>query len=127
MPHLTFQYTANIDQDVNFKDIFSRFHDILANTGGIKIDNCKSRAIKLDNYYIGRGESNNAFIHLDVRFLAGRPVELKKEIGKQLLDFLKEIYAPSMSKYNLQITVEIRDIAGEFYFKFPGGSFTHNL
>jgi len=124
MPQLTFQYTANIDRDVNFKNIFSTLHEILANTGGIKIDNCKSRAIKLDNYYIGRGESNNAFIHLDVRFLAGRSVELKKEIGRQILDFLKDIYAPSMAKYNLQITVEIGDIAGEFYFKSPGGSFT---
>ena len=125
MPQLTLQYTANIHQDVHFKDIFSTFHQILADTGGIKIDNCKSRAIRLDNYYIGRGEPGNAFIHLDVRFLAGRPAALKKEIGKQMLDFLEDTYAPAMTRYNLQITVEIGDIHGEFYFKFPAGSFTN--
>jgi 5-carboxymethyl-2-hydroxymuconate isomerase len=124
MPHLTLQYTENVDQNINFEELFSTLHHILADVGGIKIDNCKSRAIKLEDYYIGQGEDDHVFIHLDLRFLEGRSLELKQEIGRQILSTLKEYYAPSMAKYNMQITVEIRDIQRETYFKIPEGSFT---
>ncbi|MCH8127058.1 5-carboxymethyl-2-hydroxymuconate Delta-isomerase [candidate division KSB1 bacterium] len=122
MPQLILQYTANIDQEISFQDLFVKLHNILADIGGIKIDNCKSRAFKLDNYYIGRGETSNAFINLDIHFLEGRPQTLKKEIGSQILEALKEIYSQSISELNLQITVEIKDIERDVYFKYPPGS-----
>ena len=122
MPQLILQYTANIDQEISFQDLFVKLHNILADIGGIKIDNCKSRAFKLDNYYIGRGETSNAFINLDIHFLEGRPQTFKKEIGSQILEALKEIYSQSISEFNLQITVEIKDIERDVYFKYPPGS-----
>ena len=122
MPQLILQYNANIDQEISFQDLFVKLHNILADIGGIKIDNCKSRAFKLDNYYIGRGETSNAFINLDIHFLEGRPQTLKKEIGSQILEALKEIYSQSISELNLQITVEIKDIERDVYFKYPPGS-----
>lgn len=122
MPHLTLQYTENINQDIDFPDLFSKLHGILVDPGGIKIDNCKSRAIRLENYYIGRGEISNAFVHLDVQFLEGRSILLKKEIGNQMLDALKKYYKLSIAEFNLQITIEIRDIQREVYYKFPEGS-----
>jgi 5-carboxymethyl-2-hydroxymuconate isomerase len=124
MPQITLQYTANIDQEVNFSSLFAKVHYILNETGGINIDNCKSRAVRQDTYYIGQGETNNAFVHLEVRFLEGRSAQLKKKLGQELLDCLTEIYVPSIEKHILQITVEIDDIKRELYFKFPAGSFT---
>ncbi|MCP5046036.1 MAG: 5-carboxymethyl-2-hydroxymuconate Delta-isomerase [bacterium] len=124
MPQLVLQYTANIQQDVDFKDMFARFHHVLAHTGGIKIGNCKSRAIKLEDYYIAQGGPDEAFVHLDARFMEGRSAELKQKIGQQLLDIMKEVYSPSIKEYNLQITVEINDIACDSYFKFPEGTLT---
>ncbi len=122
MPQLSLQYTANIGQEISFQDLFAKLHNILADSCDIKIDNCKSRATKLDNYYIGRGETSNAFIQLDIHFLEGRSLALKKEIGSQILEALKEIYSQSISEFNLQITVEIKDIEQEVYFKYPPGS-----
>jgi len=78
MPQITLQYTANVDQEVNSMDLFSKVHQILSNAGGIKVENCKSRAFKLEDYYIGQGGSNNAFVHLDLAFLEGRSIVLKK-------------------------------------------------
>lgn len=122
MPQLTLQYTANINQEIDYSNLFAKLHNILADVGGINIENCKSRALKLNNYYISQGEISNAFIHLDVRFLEGRSLPIKKEIGNQLLEALNSFYQKSLTELDLQFTVEISDIQRELYFKFPLGS-----
>jgi 5-carboxymethyl-2-hydroxymuconate isomerase len=122
MPHLTLEYTAGLRPDIEFEGLFARMHDVLSDVAGIKKGNCKSRAIKLDRYLVGDGTSGEGFVHLDVRFLEGRPLELKEEVGLQLLAVLKQGYGSRAQQEDLQITVEIRDIERGAYFKVPAGS-----
>jgi len=122
MPQLKLEYTDNIIQDTDFDSLFLKIHQILFNTGGINIENCKSRAVKIQNYFIGQGDANNAFIHLQIQFLEGRSDSLKQAIGHQILNLLKEYYKASLENLNLQITVEITDIQKKTYFKIPEGS-----
>jgi 5-carboxymethyl-2-hydroxymuconate isomerase len=122
MPHLTLEYTAGLRPDVEFKGLFARMHDVLSDVAGIKKGNCKSRAIELDRYLVGDGTSGEGFLHLDVRFLEGRPAELKEEIGRRLLAVLKEGFESLFEEGDLQVTVEIRDIERAAYFKIPAGS-----
>lgn len=124
MPHLTLEYSQNIRQKVNFKDLFSGLHQILAAKGGVKIENCKSRAVRRDEFHIGNGERTSAFIHLELSMLEGRSVALKQEVGREILEFLREYYAPSIAEHDLQITVEIKDIHRSTYFKIPENSLT---
>jgi 5-carboxymethyl-2-hydroxymuconate isomerase len=122
MPHLTLEYTAGLRPDIEFEGLFARLHDVLSDVAGIKKGNCKSRAIKLDRYLVGDGTSGEGFVHLDARFLEGRPLELKEEIGLRLLAALKQSYESRVEEGDLQITVEIRDIERATYFKIPTGS-----
>jgi len=120
MPHLTLEHTANINQEIDWVTLFSGLHKILTTIGGINIENCKSRSICLDNYYIGQSDESNAFVHLKISFLQGKSAELQQAIGKQCLNLLKEYFAPSLSKLALQITVEITEIHRSAYYKYPG-------
>jgi 5-carboxymethyl-2-hydroxymuconate isomerase len=122
MPHLTLEYSSNIELELNHKDLFAQLHRFLKEVGGIRIDNFKSRALKRNVYLVGRGDINNAFVHLEVRLLEGRSPEIKKEIGQGCLLLLKEFYAASLANQALQITVEIVDIARKGYFKHPDGT-----
>ncbi len=122
MPQLTLEYTDNIQQEVDFAKVFGEAHSVLSNVGGIRLENCKSRAVKQVDYFIGNGESKGAFVHLDVAFLVGRPLEVKQEIGRRILGILEKSYAPSLTKQDLQITVEVRELARELYFKIPEGT-----
>ena len=122
MPHLTLEHTANIKQDIDTVTIFYGLHQILSTTGGINIENCKSRTVRLDNYYIGRAVKSNAFVHLDISFMEGKPAELQQAIGEQCLSLLMEYFGPSLSKHKLQITVAINEIQKSAYFKYPGGT-----
>ncbi len=127
MPHLTLEYTANIPAPENLAGTLLDMHRVLHEIGGIEIENCKSRLRYVDAFIIGKGDLNNAFLHLDVRFLEGRAEEVKQQIGNELLQILKTTFQPAesskhTSKLNLQITVEIRDIAASGYFKHPAGT-----
>ncbi|MCG8604712.1 5-carboxymethyl-2-hydroxymuconate Delta-isomerase [bacterium] len=117
MPHLTLEYSANINQSVDFKALFLRLHQVLAEVGSIDIENCKSRAFKCKNYHIARGENAHAFVHLEVCFLEGRSLSVRQLLGKSLLEIMDEIYKPSLDALNLQITVEVKDIQKALYFK----------
>lgn len=123
MPQMTLEYTANIPQEINTRDLFSGLHQTVADILGISVDNCKSRAFRLDAYHIGRREDQGAFAHLEVRFLDGRPLEVKQEVGQQCLSLLEAYFEPSPTELALQITVEVRDIQRATYFKIPQGTF----
>jgi 5-carboxymethyl-2-hydroxymuconate isomerase len=124
MPQLTLEYTNNVSDPVDFDALFSRLHDILSEVAGIRIDNCKSRAVQLSDYRVGTGDAAGAFVHVDVAILAGRPLEIRQEIGRRMLESLREAYAGGLADLALQITVEVRDMEKDLYFKIPEGTLT---
>ncbi|MBI9070146.1 MAG: 5-carboxymethyl-2-hydroxymuconate Delta-isomerase [Melioribacteraceae bacterium] len=119
MPQITLEYTSNINHDINFNELFAEVHRVLSDVGNIDINNCKSRAIKLDDYYIGNGEIENAFIHLAIRLLEGREEELKRKIGWEIMKVLEDFYYQCFTQHRFQITLEINDIFKNSYFKIP--------
>lgn len=122
MPHLTIEYTDNLKPQFSFDGLFARLHAALAELGGINVANCKSRALRLDRYFVAEGDADTAFVHADVRFLEGRPVPVKAEIGRALLAILCESFLPPVDVRDLQVTVEIQDIERAMYFKHPEGT-----
>jgi 5-carboxymethyl-2-hydroxymuconate isomerase len=124
MPQLTLQYTDNIGAPVDFDHLFSQLHEVLSEVAGLRIENIKSRAMAQSDYSVGRGEAGGAFVHVEVAILAGRPLETKEKIGRLLLDILRAAYAQPLDELNLQITVEVRDLQKDLYFKIPEGTLT---
>jgi len=124
VPHLTLEHTSNVPPKTEFDDLFRRLHMVLSENG-IRIANCKSRAVEQNRFYVADGHNSSAFVHLDVRFMEGRPPESKQTIGQKLLGALRECFVPPSEITDLQITVEIRDIERQAYFKFPDGTLNY--
>ena len=124
MPHLTLEYSANVDCPSNLADLFKRLHGVLVEKGGIKLENCKSRGRVAEDFFVASGRESDGFVHLDIRFLEGRPPEVKRVVGQESCDLLIEWFHDSVEKLDLQITVEVRDIRRTFYFKHPEGTLT---
>lgn len=123
MPQLTLEYTGNIDR-IDFTALFGALHDVLATLGGVRIQNCKSRAIRLAEFHIAEGAPEEAFVHLRASVLDGRTVEWRQHLGERLLEVLKTHYAPAAAHFRLQITVHMAEIERRSYFKWPEGTFT---
>ena len=120
--------------DGRFDPLFAQIHGLLHEIGGIRIENCKSRAICHDQYFIGDGPAGEsaarpgarpgAFIHLDLRFLEGRSGEIRQAIGEAVLALLVESFGEVSNGLDLPVTVKVGDIRAAEYFKYPAGTLT---
>jgi len=121
MPQLVLDYSGNVRQQVDFHRLFLGLHQVLADTAGVDVAACKSRAMRRDAFAVGEGGAGQAFVHLEVGLLSGRTPEQKRDIAAVCLDVLALHYAESLEALDLQITVEVRDMDRPGYAKRVGG------
>lgn len=117
MPHIILQYSDNINNQNGFGDLFSQIHNVLSDRAGINPNNCKSRAIKVQDYYIGDGGNSHAFAHIELSIYKGRSQDLLQEIGKEILTLMQKYIKDVFSELNVQYTHEIKEINSEHYYK----------
>ena len=85
MPQIVLEYSSNLPAVSDFRGLFGDIHQTLQDVAGIRLHNCKSRARVAEDYFIGSGEANNAFVHLQIRFIEGRTPAVKLAVGEQCL------------------------------------------
>lgn len=113
MPHLRLEYSENMREKVDLKTLFSLCHGVLVKTLKADLFRCQSRAICCEDFYVGDGSSQEAFIYLELLLLEGRSFSQLEEGGKELLKILQNCFSQS----NVQIAVRIVEFSSERYFK----------
>jgi len=126
MPQITLEFSNNSDHDDHFDTLFQSIHQVLHETAGISLGNCKSRAIGLDTFYIADGDSKHAFAHLSVRFVEGKSSETRTAVGQQCLALLKDFFSQAIERQEIQLTVEVQDIQLAHYHKHPEGTLSQH-
>lgn len=117
MPHCILEYSDNIIETDETLDVLSDLHDLLVETGHFQLEDIKSRTVCYEEFHIGDGNPENAFIHLHLSILSGRSLELRQQLSQQVLSFLEVQYSASLEQLNCSITVEISEIFSETYCK----------
>jgi 5-carboxymethyl-2-hydroxymuconate isomerase len=102
-------------------NLFQECHSILEPTLPTDIASCKSRSIECHSYYLGNGEPNNAFVCVSLKVMPGRSIDTLKNAGDKIMLALKNYFASSLEKLNLQITLEIIELQ-KTYFKITSGT-----
>ena len=114
MPHISLEYTENI-QTIIKSDIFDKLITIIIQAAEVKYENCKSRAVKIKDYYIGSKNNNEGFVHLKIKILEGRTEKIKNKIAKKSLKTLKS-YFKNTKVHNIQYSIEIQEMKKGNYF-----------
>ena len=91
MPHISLEYTENI-QTIIKPDLFDALIAIIIQATEVKNKHCKSRAIKIKNFYIGSRNYNEGFVHLEIKILEGRTEKIKNQIAQESLKALKSYF-----------------------------------
>ena len=117
MPHLRLDYTTNITEEINFQELFHHCHEALQQIIGVDIAKCDSQARQVEDFFIGKGEKENAFVHLTIYLFEGRSKEMKQRIGTIILPLLEKAFSNSLKKLNLHLVIFLRDLEKDFYFK----------
>jgi 5-carboxymethyl-2-hydroxymuconate isomerase len=108
MPHLTLEYTDNLDFEV--QPLLARLHEEVVATGAINLKGIKSRAIRHTQYRIAEGNPQYAFVHVDLLIREGRPVEIQKEATRRVMAVLKETFGYRFEKEYLSLSVDIKEM-----------------
>lgn len=116
MPHCILEYSANVPINLLVSHILEAVHGELMKVGVFELGKIKSRAIRHDQFRVGAGGKNDAFIYLEIRMFEGRTAEQKQEIGQRALRVLEEILNSKISDLNCSMTVYIKEVSRELHF-----------
>jgi len=108
MPHLTLEYTDNLEFDI--QPLLARLHSELVATGAINLKGLKSRAISYNAYRIADGNPEYAFVHVNLLIRAGRPLEVQKDVSQRVLDALKDTFGERFENSYLSLSVDIKEM-----------------
>jgi len=120
MPHLVFEFSANLERDGDIPGLLRKANDaLIAQDGVFPIGGIRSRAIKLDYYRMADGAADYAFVHATLKIGAGRDQATKQRVGDALFEVMKSHFAAVYEKRYLALSLEL----GEFS---EAGTWKHN-
>ncbi|TQF02605.1 5-carboxymethyl-2-hydroxymuconate Delta-isomerase [Kitasatospora acidiphila] len=110
MPHLVLEYSGNIREAIDPADVLGKLHAALTDAGGFRHQDFKSRAVRMDRYFIGDGSYEQSFVNLDIRTFAGKSAEVRAAVSEAALAVLIEAFATTLRETACDISVQITDL-----------------
>lgn len=114
MPHLSLQYTANLE-GYDADAALAALNRALADSGHFDELAIKSRAWMLEHYRVGTADSGRAFVHAQLKILPGRSEAVRSALSGIVLDALRgglPLHHPSV-----QLCVEVDELYAPAYAK----------
>lgn len=110
MPHCILEYSGNALDEPDWPATLSALHRVLMATGLFVLDDIKSRVARRDDFLVGDGSDDRAFVALEIQILSGRPDEVKGEICDAALQVLVRAFPRTVERLTTSLTVQVSDI-----------------
>ena len=110
MPHLTLEYSQNVDSSVDMAALCARLEDVLLDTGLFELGAIRVRALAAPYYSIADKLAPNGFIDMSLRIGAGRSLDDKKRVGDALFAAATAFLEPIFATPHFALSLEIREI-----------------
>lgn len=110
MPHFILEYSANLDNSIEFADLFGQLTDTAVATGVFPLAGIRCRAHRSDHYRIADGNPDFGFAHLQVKLGAGRPDEVKAAAAEAIFSTLSEYFKPLYETQGLALSFEMTEL-----------------
>lgn len=118
MPHLLLEYSAEIAPAAGLSAVFAQLHTALAQIEGFPLPSLKSRAIAHAHTRVGEGLPDSHFVHVTLSLLEGRALSMRQRLVTACRQVLQQHFAaPTQAAPALQLSVEIREMRADTYFK----------
>ena len=110
MPHITVEYSANLESDIDPHRLISAVHEAALATGIFELGAVRTRAERRDLYAVADRDPDNAFVAVYARIAPGRDVETRRRLARSLLEGIEATIADQSAHRGLAISVEILEI-----------------
>jgi len=121
MPHVTLQYTANLEAEANIGDLCRSLAATLVAQKDAQgkqvfpIGGTRVLAYPAVHHAVADDADDYAFLYVNVRIAAGRSEEMKKKAGDDLLAVLKAHFEAVFARRHVGITLQIDESPGQVY------------
>ncbi|MCV0397268.1 MAG: 5-carboxymethyl-2-hydroxymuconate Delta-isomerase [Rhizobiaceae bacterium] len=117
MPHLSVEYSANLDDRADIGTLCERLLKAVIATDLFEVGAVRVRAIRCEHHAIADHRAENAFVDLSFRVGRGRSLTEKKRAGEAIFAAAQEVLAPLFDSPHFALSLEIREIDPELSWK----------
>jgi 5-carboxymethyl-2-hydroxymuconate isomerase len=110
MPHLSIEYSANLDDSVDMAKLCAVAEQAILGTGLFELGAVRVRALRAEAYAIADGLPENAFVDMSFRIGVGRSPGDKKACGEAIFAAVAEHLANLFETPHFALSLEIREI-----------------
>ena len=110
MPHITVEYSANLEAHVSPQRLVDALHRAALGTGVFSIGGLRTRGERRDVYVIADGDPENVFVAIIARIGAGRDADTRKRVAAELMRVLEAETANVFRTRGVGLTVEVQEI-----------------
>ncbi|MCB1342248.1 MAG: 5-carboxymethyl-2-hydroxymuconate isomerase [Pseudooceanicola sp.] len=110
MPHLTVDYSANMEDRVDMPGLCDVLRRAAIETGVLPMAGVRVRAIRADHVSIADGDPAHGYIDIALRLRGGRDLETRKAATAHVFAAAETFLAPAMAQHSIALSFEMRDI-----------------
>lgn len=110
MPHITVEYSANLEPRVDMARLLRAAHGAALATGVFKLGAVRTRAERRDLYVVADGALGNAFVSVQVRIGVGRYAATRKALGGAIFEAVSRELDGVYADTPLGLTLEVLEI-----------------
>jgi 5-carboxymethyl-2-hydroxymuconate isomerase len=110
MPHITVEYSKNLEQSADVSELIKAVHKAAIGTKAFPVSAIRTRGASRKNFRVADGDPRNAFLAVVIRVAQGRTPELRHEIGSAIFESVTNHMRDVSAAIPLAITVELQEI-----------------
>jgi len=113
MPHMSIDYSANIEEHIDLTAFCDAMRREMIATGVFPLAGIRVRAFRADHVSMADGNPAHGYIDISVRLRAGRDLDTRKRATEQIFAAAEAFVAPAMQQHPIALSFEMRDIDPE--------------
>lgn len=117
MPHLSIEYSGNLDGRADIEGLCRDLRGAMLETGLFEIGAVRVRAIRCSAWAVADLDPQNAFVDLSLRVGAGRTLADKARAGEAIFVAAQTSLRPLFETPHFALSLEIREIDAELSWK----------
>ena len=117
MPHLTIEYSANIESAADLSALCRALHATMLESGLFELGAIRVRARPCPHYAMADLLAENSFADMILRIGAGRSDADKMQIGRSLMASAETHFAALLARPHFALSLEVQEIAAPFSWK----------
>ncbi|WEH42171.1 5-carboxymethyl-2-hydroxymuconate Delta-isomerase [Streptomyces sp. NBC_01218] len=109
MPHITIDYSADLDDAFDRRGFAAELHPLVARTISTSAAACKTRLRRVGETLVGEEAADTPLVHITVALMPGRTPEVRALLTESVLALLAEHLKPA-DGIRVETSVETREI-----------------